>query len=266
MFKTVTAVAPSALRQPLPPLPSGFERELASVGSMNGHPMFKIVDGQRAMKWRNGKMDIKHLLQSEDYPCYVPVVTEVFRRKVTGTDGYIKFPSYTAAKETPITGLDTLIEGTKFSSVRAVGRACWIVEVYVTPEEVNERAWNETRYARLTVKGVPQEVDVLGPFPSDGMYVYCFSVLGDDGSAIAPGPRTITECKQRWQTIQKDTVTVEDGAHMLEDKLEEFERKQVERVGDSFYQFHGVAARRLHHGVVSKPITNVYGQPITSKQ
>jgi hypothetical protein len=253
----VTAIEPSALRMPLPPIPSGFERELANVGSMHGKPMFKIVDGQTEMHFRRGKMDIKHLLQNENFPCYVPVVREAFRRQIEGTDNYKRYGTAAAAVADTAIGLGAP-EVARIVSTKAVGRACWIIEVYVTPEEIGEASWNAERYAMLAKSGVPTKIDVLGEFPRDGMYVYCFSVLGEDGEAIAPNDNTLMECKKRWQAINSETpATAADEATLLEDKMEAFEKRQTARIADSFYQYHGISARRPFGAEISKPITQV---------
>jgi hypothetical protein len=252
----VTAIEPSALRMPLPPIPNGFERELANVGNMKGKPMFKIVDGQTELKWRNGKMDVKHLLQNEDFPCYVPVVNEAFRRHILGTDNHKRYGTADAAVADDATGLGP-VEVARVVSTKAIGRACWIIEVYVAPEEIGEAAWNAERYQDLAKSGIPTRTDVLGEFPRDGMYVYCFSVLGEDGEAIAPNDNTLQECKKRWQAINSETATAADDASLMEDKMEAFEKRQTARIADSFYQYHGITARRPFGAEISKPITQV---------
>jgi hypothetical protein len=58
--------------------------------------------------------------------------------------------------------------------------------------------------------------------------------------------------------MQGDNSTLEQELKKTAEREERFDRKQIARVADNFYQYHGISARRLHHGVISKPITKVY--------
>jgi hypothetical protein len=258
--QTVVAVKPETLLVPLPEKPSWFDKELAKVATRDGRPVFKIVDGQRELKWRNGKRDIKHLLQHDEVPAYLPVVRQVFRRMDTKTWKPKYYSTKEAAQADPQTSLERDISWTNVVSTRAVGRACWIVEVYVSPEELGYENWQAGRYADLQVKGVYQKVDLLGPFPRDGYYVYCFSVLDEDGNAISPNQKTIEECQKRWkQMLGESNTSLEEEILGYDKREEEFEKKEVARISDNVYQFHGIAARTMFHGAAaSKPITKVY--------
>jgi hypothetical protein len=254
---SVIAIKPEILLVELPPVPDWFERELSQVGQRNGHPMFRIVDGQRETKFRNGKWDVKHLLQHDNVPAYVPVVRQVFRRKNKTTGEYQHFSTFQQAQEDQNAELGEL-EYTNLISVRGVGRACWVVEVYIDPDELGYEAWEASRYADLQTNGVVRRVDMFGPFPREGMYMYCFSVVDEEGDAISPNRRTIEECQRRWHQVTTESATLEQTLLDVQDREEKFQRKQISRISDNFYQYHGVAARRLHHGVTGKPITKVY--------
>lgn len=255
---TVTAVKPETLLVNLPAKPDWFDKELAAVAQKGGKPMFKIVDGQRETRWRNGKTDIKHLLQHDEVPAYVPVVRQVFRRMDTATWKPKYYSSKEAAENDPQVSLEPEISWTNVVSTRAVGRACWVVEVLITAEELGYENWEAMRYAEMEVMGVYRKVDVLGPFPKDGMYVYCFSVVDEDGYAIEPNRQTIEECKKRWKAICEPSKSLEQELADYDYREKKFEEREVARIADSFYQFHGIAARRAHDGVVSRPITSVY--------
>lgn len=259
MRKEILAVTPETLLVDLPPVPEWFERELSKIATKNGKPMFKIVDGQRELKWRNGKMDVKHLLQHNNVPAYVPVVRQLFRRKYKDTTNYKVYSSWSAAKNDPLDALlDQEIDFTNLTSVRAVGRACWVIEVYISPEEIGYDNWEHSRYADLQTNGVVRRVDVLGPFPREGMYMYCFSVLDDEGNAVSPSERTLDECRKRWQSVQSDTASLEQNIKNFQEANAKFEEKEVKRIADNVYQFHGISAKRWHYGEISKPITKVY--------
>lgn len=258
MSTKAVAVKPETLLVPLPSKPDWFDRELAQVATKNGQPVFKIVDGQRELKWRNGKMDVKHLLQHDEVPAYIPVIRQVFRRMDTATWKPKYYSSYDAALDDPQESLEPEISWTNIISTRAVGRACWVVEVLITAEETGYENWESMRYADLEVNGVIQKVDVLGPFPRDGWYTYCFSVLDEEGNAIAPHRGIIEECKMRWKQICEPEKSFEQEMLDYDYREKKFEEKETARIADSFYQFHGVAARRIHEGVVSRPIRQVY--------
>lgn len=203
-------------------------------------------------------MDVKHLVYHDQIPAYVPVVREVFRRKNRLTGDWKLYTSHKQAESDENPDLWKPIDVARFVSTRAIGRACWIVEVYITPEELGEQAWNESRFAELQTHGVYRKVDVLGPFPREGTYMYCFSVVDEDGNAISPNSRTIDECKQRWRQILGDNTSYEQTMKDIADREAKHDQKQIQRISDNFYQFHGVTARRLHGGVISRPITKIY--------
>lgn len=258
MPNSVLAVKPETLLVDLPPIPSWFERELSQVATRNGKPVFKIVDGQRELKFRNEKMDVKHLLQHQNIPAFVPVVTQTFRRKNEATGEYKFYSSLAAARADTEESLSKDIDVANKVSTRAVGKACWIIEVYVAPEELGYDNWQASRYANLEKHGVARKVDVLGEFPREGMYVYCFSVLDSDGRAISPNQKTLDECKRRWRIVSNDTSTLEQNIKDYEEAEAKFAEKEVKRIADNVYQFAGISARRWHHGEVSKSISKVY--------
>lgn len=259
MSTSVVAVKPETLLVPLPAKPDWFDRELEQVATKGEKPMFRIVDGQREMKWRNGKMDIKHLLQHESVPAYLPVVRQVFRRMDTATWKPKYYSSLESAEVDPQVSLEKEVTWANIVSTRGVGRACWVVEAYVSPDEIGYENWEAGRWAELQVHGVYQKVDVLGPFPREGMYMYCFSVVGEDGQAIAPNRQTIEECKKRWKAFtDREDKSLQQEISDYDDREKKFEELEVKRISDSFYQFHGIAARRAHEGVVSRPIQKVY--------
>jgi hypothetical protein len=251
MPNTVLAVKPETLLVDLPPVPDWFERELSQVAKRNDRPVFKLVDGQRELKWRNGKMDVKHLLQHENVPAYVPVIRQAFRRLDSATGKHKMYSSWQAAKDDSTETLGE-IEYSNLISTRAVGRACWIIEVYIDPDEFGGyMSWEEQRYAEMQVHGVFQKVDVLGPFPRDGYYVYCFSVVDEDGNAIPPNQRTIDECKKRWKLMQGSPESLEQAIKDHDERIAKFEQKEVARLADNIYQFHGsLGMKKFHYGAV----------------
>lgn len=249
--KTVTAFKPETLLVDLPPVPDWFRRELSQVGQKDGKPIFRLVDGQRELKWRNGKLDVKHLLQHEEVPAYVPVIRQVFRRLDSATAKYKFYTSWQAAKNDGLATLGEEVDYTNTITTRAVGRSCWIIEVLITPEEVGYENWEISRYAEMQVHGVYQKVDVLGPFPRDGYYVYCMSVLDDEGDAMPPNQRTLDECKRRWQLMNGDQESLEQAIKDHYEKVEKFEKKEAARLSDSLIQFHGdLGMRKFYHGAV----------------
>lgn len=256
MRNDVLAVKPETLLVELPPVPDWFLRELSQVGTRtnsagNRIPAFKIVDGQRELKWRNGKMDVKHLLQHNDVPAYVPVIRQLFRRTNAATGEHKMYSSWSAAKEDSTEGFGDEIEYSNLVSTRAVGRACWVVEVYVDPDEFGYENWEANRYADLQVKGVYQKVDVLGPFPRDGYYTYCFSVIDEEGKAISPNERTLEDCRRRWSMLQGSQASLEEEIKEHDERVARFEQREVERIADSVYQFHGqLGMRKFYHGAV----------------
>lgn len=258
MSTSVVAVKPETLLVSLPSKPDWFDKELAQVATKNGRPVFKIVDGQRELKWRNGKMDIKHLLQHESIPAYVPVIRQVFRRMDTATWKPKYYTSREAAERDTQESLEPEVKWANIVSTRAVGRACWVIEVLVTAEELGYENWEAMRYSDLEIHGVARKVDILGPFPKDGMYIYAFSVVDEDGNAIAPHRGIIEECKKRWKAICEPSKSLEQELADYDYREKKFEEREVARIADSFYQFHGIAARRAHDGVVSKPIAKTY--------
>jgi hypothetical protein len=256
---SIVAVKPEILLQQLPAKPDWFDRELAAVATRDGRPVFRVVDGQRELKFRNGKMDIKHLLQDDGVPMYVPVIRQVFRRQETDTQEYRYYNSIDAAREDTGEHLEDEIDFSNLVSVRAVGQPAWIVEVYISPDELGgPLEWESMRYAMLQVKGVDQKVDMLGEFPREGYYMYCFPVVDPLGRPISPGTRTIEECKKRWKLATEDSKSLQEAITDFEKRTAAFEKKSVENIVDNFYQFHGVSMVRAHGGHISKPITKVY--------
>lgn len=267
MPNSVLAVKPETLMVQLPSVPDWFRRELSQVATRNGKPVFKLVDGQRELKWRNGKMDVKHLLLHNEVPAYVPVIRQVFRRLKDNGDWKL-YPSWQSAKDDVAEGINEDIEFTNKVSTRAVGRACWIVEVYIDPDEFGYQNWEENRYADLQVHGVYQKVDVMGPFPQDGFYVYCFSVIDEDGNAIPPNQGTIDECKKRWRQMLSDEASLEQSIKDHEAKVARFEQKEAERISDSIFQFHGdLGMKKFYHGAVGyQPKKIMEGSEVYSKR
>lgn len=223
----------------LPPVPDRVRREISEIATRDGRPMFRIVDGQRELKWRNGKYDVKHLLQHQNVPAYVPVATQIFRRAykepLPGDITHKLYPTRASASADTDDRLDADIEFTTHVSTRAVGRACWIVEVYVSPDEIGYKEWEANRYADLQKHGVVRRVDVLGPFPREGMYMFCFPVLDSEGKAIAPNQQTIDECKRLWRIAEGGQQSVEQAVRDHEERIRKFEQKEVERLADNIY-------------------------------
>ena len=172
MQDAITAIPEDFLRVDLPRVPDWFHEELAKVAVRDGRPVFRLVDGIRELKWRNGKMDVKHLLQADGMACYVPVSKTRFRRRSLRKDGQPKiYRTYEQAVKDRDPYLATDIEtATKFH-VAAVGRPCWVVEVYISPDEIDYASWLRLRYQHLEKNGVTQQIDVLGPYPRDGWFV-----------------------------------------------------------------------------------------------
>lgn len=248
----------SYLLQQLPDVPPWFRDELSRVATRNGHPVFRLVDGLRERKWRNGKWDIKHLLQIDadpPFPPYQHIYRMRFRRKHVETGEERRYLTWAEADAEADPGYQTEIESAVVNlGVMAIGRPCWIVEVYVAPEEVDEATWESQRYDMLEKHGIVQKIDLLGPFPRDGYYMACFDVVRD-GIAISPNQGTIDECKRRWRIATTDTETVEQAIQGAEAEINLFEKTQLQRLNDGFFQHHGIVAHLARsNGVMGKPI------------
>lgn len=241
----------SILRHPLPPVPDWFRDALAKVATRNGMPMFRLVDGLHELTFRNGKMDVKHLLKSV---CYVPVAKTRYRRTFHGSDKFLIFRTHQEAKNAKVDGLSTVIESATINSVAAVGRACWIVEVYESPEEIDYDSWQALRYDYLEKSGVTQKIDLLGEYPRDGRYIACFDVVDSDGNAVSPSDKTIEECKRRYKLAMGDTRTAEEAIQGSNADIEKAEQKQIDRLNENFFQYAGITENRARGGVVGKPI------------
>jgi hypothetical protein len=254
----------SLYRLPLPPIPESFLKELPKVAVRNGVPMFRIVNGQTETKFRNGKMDIKHLLQSGGIPCYVTVSKTRFRRKNYVTGEYKIYTSFDLAKRDKTKHLSFEIESATKEVRVGVGRPCWVIEVYVAPEEICHDTWFAQRYQMLEKNKIRQTIDVLGPYPKHGMYMACFDVIDDEGNAVAPSDRTIEECKRRWRVATGDTLTVENAIQASNEAMDAFEAKSLETMNENFYQWGGISATtRAKDGVMSKPIVH---KPVATVQ
>jgi hypothetical protein len=186
----------------LPPVPYWFEKELKEIATLNGRPMFRLVDGQRETIFRNGRNN-------------------------------------------------TL----KYYPNR---RNCWVVEVYTSPYEISEEAWNAERFQILPVMGVPTEVDVHGEFPRAGRYIYCLSITNEAGEAISPNRDTISELRRRVYLQAQETKTAEQYTAESYAKGAEAEERELEQANDNFYQWAGISAKREKGGVISKPITKTF--------
>lgn len=241
-----------ALLQPLPPVPEGFEKRLEQIATYGEKPMFRLSDGIREQQWRNGKMDTKHLFIAAG--SYVKVSKTRYRRKFFGSSEFLIFPSYVAAKQANVPELSRAIETATIEKVVGIGRPCWIVEVYVKPEEICRTTWLQQRFQMLEKNGIAQRIDQLGPYPKEGRYIACFDVIDDEGNAVSPSERTLDECKRRLRIVEQDTETAEMAIQASAMAVQKFEEKQVKMMTENWVQWAGITAKRAYGGVIGKPI------------
>lgn len=216
--------------------------------------MFRIVDGSREMCFRNGKQDIKHLYSTGEFSMYVPVLKQIFRRWDKKYSKYRYYKSAEEAKADTDKHVEADVFGTVLSEVRAIGWPCYVIEVYIPAESYGTYdEWQSQRYEYLEKNGILQKVDVLGPYPADGKYVFCIPVLDKDGRACEPRQEHLDEVRKRLKFAQQPEqleVSIKNW-HEREARLHE---ESAARMADNLYQYHGLAMRRVHHGVVGKPI------------
>ncbi len=239
----------------LPPKPEWFDDALADIERLNGVPLFKCVDGQRELMWRNGEMQIKHFLQTDDQACFARIERQYYLRKNAKTGEYHEYLTAAQAAADKTLHLFLLIEPRISVEVRMVGKPCWIIETYIPPEDIPRKVWDELRWQKYTKDGKEQFFDVFGEYPSEGKYIHCLDIVGDDGEAIEPNRRVIDSLKQRLWEYQKDTRALEQR---IKDDMERerlFNEKQAAQMVDNFYQARGIAAYSQFHNVaVSKPV------------
>lgn len=239
----------------LPSIPDGFINRLSALETYGGKPMFRLVDGLRELKWRNGKWDVKHLMQNNGKPCYVKVSKTRFRRKFHGSDKFLIFRSQTEAKAAKVAGLSTVIEHATKEYTVPVGRPCWVVEVYISPDNICFDTWQANRFDYLEKNGISQKIDILGEYPRDGYYAACFDVVDDEGNAVSPSERTLDECRRRFQLASGDTRTVEDAIQGSHAAIKQFEQKTLERMNEQVFDYYGpTVMSRARGGVTGKPI------------
>lgn len=253
-----------ALLRPLPPVPERFEARLSQIALIDGKPLFRLVDGQRETIWRNGEIEVKHLFYPKDEngeytSCYVPVLKRVYRRKNIKTGEYAIFSSHEAAKKAKDKNLAINLEVGEKIEVRGIGMPCWVIEVYIPTKDVDYDSWQANRSDYLESMGVLQKVDMLGDYPREGMYKWCFNVIDDDGNAVSPSDRTLDECKRRFKIASGDTRTAEQAIQCDLNAEARFEEKQRDLMNDNFKQWAGITATRARAGVVSRPIQEIYG-------
>lgn len=245
-------ITEESLLHPLPYVSPAFLRDLAQIATYGDKPLFRLVDGLREQKWRNGKMDVKHLFTAAG--SYKKVFSTRYRRKFWASNKFLIFRSYDEAQTANVKGLTKTIEVATKEFVIGIGRPCWIVEVYVKPEEICYDTWVRQRYQMLEKNGVVQKIDQLGPYPVDGLYIACFDVIDSEGNAVSPSERTLDECRRRLRLATEDTETVEMAIQGAHNDVQRFEAKQLERMNDEFQQHAGITATRARAGVVGRPI------------
>jgi hypothetical protein len=242
----------------LPPKPDWFEEELKSIGNINGKPLFRVVDGQREQVFRCGKFRVKHLLTNNGFPCFIPVVDTYYFKKYKNSNEIKRYPSREEAIKDKNEELEDEVEFTSNVEVRQIGRPCWVIETYISPTEINEEVWNNNRFQFLKKNGIDQLIDVLGEFPRDGMYVYCFSIVDENGNARSPGQADIEECRKRLQLSQLDKKSLEQRIKEFHQREREFEEKQIQRISDNVVQFFGLSYKKFFNAEISKPIGKIY--------
>jgi len=239
----------------LPPIPDWFEAELSDIRRIDGHPLFRIVDGQRELVFRNGEMQIKHYLQTDEQACFVRIERQYFRRKSAKTGEYKEYQSREEARADTDKDLFLMVEPKISIEVRMVGKPCWVIETYVAPSDMSEEAWEQVRFAEYVKDGKPQMFDALGPFPREGKYIHCLDLLDKEGNAIAPSSRLIESLKSRLIEFESDHRALQERIDDDMAAAAAFEEKQIKRMTDNFYQKHGLAALTQFHNVTaSKPI------------
>lgn len=248
------ALPEEALRPPLPAMPEWFPRALENISRHGEKPLFRVVNGLTELHFRRGKWTLKHLLQHDGIPCYFPVVKTRYRRKNVKTGAYEMYTTFEAAKKAKDHDLSIDIETATIATKLPVGRACWVVEVYVKPEEIDALAWEANRFGMAEKNRIAQKIDFLGPFPTEGYYIACFDVVDADGTPVSPSDKTLEECKRRLRSAENDSRSLEACIQGAIKDSAEFEKKELERLNDNFYQWAGITANRGKGGVIAKPI------------
>lgn len=246
----VIGVNQEVLLTELPPKPDWFDEELKKIGLRDGQPLFRIVDGQRETHFRAGRQRIKHLLMDGNRPCFIPVVKQVFYRENKETKERITYSSLKEAEEDSDENLLETIFVTNLVQIKEVGKPCWVIETYISPDEIGEKDWNENRFKFLYKSGIYQKVDLLGEFPKEGMYVYCFPVLDKYGNARSPSQIDIDECKKRLKLVESDKKTLSHVLQEMANREQEFERKQIERITDNVFQYFGLSMRKFYGAAI----------------
>jgi hypothetical protein len=253
----VTQQPARAMRAELPAKPDWFDSELEAIRVVEGLPLFKCVDGQRETVFRNGKMDIKHLFQTDKVACYVRIVTQKYYRKNLKTGRRVYFDSLALAGAVN-PDLAVKITPDITTEVRAIGRPCWIIESLIPPsKEVPPHIWEKDRHQIMESRGTEKRVDVLGPRPANGRYIHCMDLLSPEGEPIAPNHMVIEELKRRVWEFDHDRKTFDQRVRDEHQASAEFERKQNDRILEAVYSDLPFGGIGLHHGAVSKPILTV---------
>jgi hypothetical protein len=239
----------------LPHKPEWFDKELADIAKIGGQPLFKIVDGQRELVWRNGRMDVKHLLQDDNQACYVRIQRQIWQRQNLRTREYKVYQSKEEAKLDLTPKLSKFIEPKLNIEVRAVGKPCWVIETLVPAKDLSREAWDACRFQTyFSVRG-EERVDVHGEYPNEGKYIHCLDVVDDEGNAVEPGRALLESLKKRLHLYERDKRSARQAFLDDIDKTRKFEEKQVKVMTENFYQKHGLAAMTKYHNVaVGKPI------------
>lgn len=242
----------------LPAIPAWFEEELAGIATVEGTPLYKIVDGQREKVFRNGKMDIKHLFQTEKFACYQRIPHYKYRRKNFRTGEWQEFDTKREAEDCEDPHLMLLIEKAEVGAeVRAVGRPCWVIEICTPLSDYDPKQWQMDRFRRWERHGVFQQIDVKGPYPTENLYAHFMDVLDEDGNAVAPNRETLDECSKRYFNFLHSTKNYEQRIRDYQDREKKFEEQQTARLIEEYHGEQAFGGITDYFGVISKPITRV---------
>ncbi len=250
------AIPAEAIRHELPVKPDWFDGELANcVPNYNSMAMFRCVDGTKEMMSLDGKQIPKHRNPNLEA---VPIKYTYWTRFHQKSQKHIKYASERLALEDTQKGLGKPAEQIKFET-RYIGRPCHIIEVYQEPNSLPPYdQWEEQRYEWLTdEKGVTRKVDLLGEYPANGRYIYCFPLLNENGEAMEPNRSHIEEAKSRYNMAVNDKRSPNERIQDDFARIQKLDNKVKLRYLEQLEELSPLTLKKIEGAEVSKPITKV---------
>lgn len=247
-------VSEEIFRRELPPLPEGFNEELAGIMTYRGKPLFRCVSGLKEVAFLNGRMQPKY--RHPNTP-YARVARTTYRRRYTSLGTWKHYHTVEAATSDLDPRLEPLsqMEAKTKHEVRAIPRPCWVIEFYQPAEEIDPDDWEKHRYIEVDSFGVPTTLDAKGPYPSEGRYLFLMDVIDENGHPRPPGQDTLQTIRKGLQLKLKEShKSTEQRVKEDEDAFDAWEEEQVKRLTENFFDLHGIVAKRIRGAEISKPI------------